>query len=336
MPFSEVYGHARPLDLLARSLGRGTLPPSLLFCGPDGVGKRLVARVVAQALNCLRRTGPTACGACAACRGSRRARTRRVSSIEPSDTGAIKIEPVRALITAAAYRPFEGRRRVVIVDDADRLTSDAQDALLKSLEEPGPSSVFILVSARPETLRPTVRSRCARVSFGRLSAEDVAKVLVERHHFTADEAHAIAAVADGSLGRALEAGSTGYLEARAAALSALRTAAGARRPGRGCRPPRDCCPASRRRPRDREALAARIIVIGSLLRDVALVTHGGRAGQLANGDLAADIEEMAPAFDVDRLLRGTRRRTGRWRRSGRNANVKVVAAWLAVNSVDCG
>jgi DNA polymerase-3 subunit delta' len=331
MPFSEVYGHARPLGLLARSLGRGTLPPSLLFCGPDGVGKRLVARLVAQALNCLSSNGTDSCGRCAACRRIAAGTHPDVFVEEPSDNGAIKIDPVRALITAAAYRPFEGRRRVIIFDAADRLNSDSQDALLKSLEEPGPSSVFILVSAKPETLRPTVRSRCARVSFGRLAAEEVARALVERHHFTLDEAHAIAAVADGSLGRALDAGSTGYLEARAAALSALRTAAAGASPKARLQAAAGLVPGKSTAAADREALAARIIVIGSLLRDLALVSQGGRTGHLANGDLAAEIEEMAPAFGVDRLLKGYAAADRALSALERNANVKVVAAWLAVN-----
>ncbi len=331
MPFSEVYGHARPLGLLARSLGRGTLPPSLLFCGPEGVGKRLVARAVAQALNCLSPDGPDACGRCAACRRIAAGTHPDVLVEEPTDTGVIKIDPVRALITAAAYRPFEGRRRVIIIDDADRLNSDSQDALLKSLEEPGPSSVFILVSSKPETLRPTVRSRCARVTFGRLTAEDVARALVERRHFTAHEAHAIAAVADGSLGRALEAGSTGYLEARAAALSALRAAAASASPRARLQAAAGLLPGKSTAAADREALSARITVIGSLLRDVALVSQGGQIGQLANGDLAAEIEEMVPAFGLDRLLAGYAAADRALAALGRNANVKVVAAWLAVN-----
>ncbi len=168
MPFSEVFGHAQPIERLTRALERGSLPPSLLFGGPDGVGKRLVARAVAQALNCLSPAAGDACGRCAACRRIAAGTHPDVLVAEPSDTGVIKIEPVRALVAAAAYRPFEGRRRVVIIDDADRLNVDAQDALLKSLEEPGPSTVFILVTAKPETLLPTVRSRCARVNFGRL------------------------------------------------------------------------------------------------------------------------------------------------------------------------
>ncbi len=331
MPFSEVYGHSRPLALLARSLGRASLPPSLLFCGPDGVGKRLVARAVAQALNCLSPAESDACGRCAACRRIAAGTHPDVLAEEPSETGVIKIEPVRALITAAAYRPFEGRRRVIIIDDADRLNSDSQDALLKSLEEPGPSSVFILVSSKPETLRPTVRSRCARVNFGRLAAETVAQALVERHHYTPDEAHAIAAIADGSLGRALAAGSANYLEARAAALAALRTAAGGASPKARLQAAAGLLPGKTTAAAEREALAARIVVIGSLLRDVALLSQGGRTGQLANGDLAAEIEAIAPAFGLDRLLQGYAAADRALTALERNANVKVVAAWLAVN-----
>jgi DNA polymerase-3 subunit delta' len=331
MPFSEVIGHVRPLGLLARSLGRGALPPSLLFSGPDGVGKRLVARAVAQALNCLSPNGFDGCGRCAACRRIAAGTHPDVVVEEPPDSGPIKVEPVRALIAAAAYRPFEGRRRVIVIDDADRLNVDAQDALLKSLEEPGPSSVFILVSSKPETLLPTVRSRCARVNFGRLLAGDIAQALVERHHYKAEEAHAVAAIADGSLGRALNAGSTGYLEARAAALSALRTAAAGASARARLQAASGLLTGKSSPAAERESLATRITLMGSLLRDLALVSQGGDAGRLANGDLAADLEELAPSFGCDRVLRG-------YEAAGRaiaaldgNANSKVVAAWLAVH-----
>lgn len=331
MPFSEVYGHARPLGLLARALGRGTLPPSLLFCGPDGVGKRLVARAVAQALNCLASDGPEACGRCVACRRIAAGKHPDVLVEEPSENGEILIEPVRALVTAAAYRPFEGRRRVIVIDDAETLRDDSQDALLKSLEEPGPSSVFILVTSKPDTLLPTVRSRCARVIFGRLSADEIARALVERHHHTPEEAHAIAASADGSLGRALAVGSEGYLEARAAALAALRTASAGASPKARLQAAAGLLAGKATAAAEREALGARVTALGSLLRDIALLSQGGGTGQLANGDLAAEIGDMAPAFDLDRVLRGHAAADRALAAIDRNANVKVVAAWLAVN-----
>ena len=85
--------------------------------------------------------------------------------VEPGDSGSIKIEQVRDVVDRARYRPFEGRRRVVIIDEADALVAAAQNALLKTLEEPPPSSVFILVTARPDVLLPTVRSRCPQLRF---------------------------------------------------------------------------------------------------------------------------------------------------------------------------
>src|SRR6185295_4762189 len=93
------------------------------------------------------------------------------------DTGSIKIEQVRSAIERAVFRPFEGRRRVTIIDEADALVDAAQNALLKTLEEPLPASVFILVTSRPDALLPTVRSRCAHLRFGRLQVAEVATVL---------------------------------------------------------------------------------------------------------------------------------------------------------------
>src|SRR3989442_1857183 len=179
MPFRDVVGHHRLRDLLRRSISGATLPPSLLFTGPSGVGKRLTAISVAQTLNCLK-SGDDACGQCAACTRIARGVHPDVVIVEPGESGAIKIDQVRDVVERANYRPFEGRRRVVIVDEADALVVPAQNALLKTLEEPPPSSMFILVTARPDVLLPTVRSRCPQLRFRPLAADDIATVLVAR------------------------------------------------------------------------------------------------------------------------------------------------------------
>ena len=173
MPFQEVLGHRRLLSLLSQAIARDTLTPSLIFSGPEGVGKRLTAVAVAQALNCsAAEAAPSrnadivfdACGKCPACRRIVRGTHPDVQTIEPGETGSIKIEQVRAAIDQAVFRPFEGRRRVTIIDHADGLVLAAQNALLKTLEEPLPSSVFILITSRPDTLLPTVRSRCCALA----------------------------------------------------------------------------------------------------------------------------------------------------------------------------
>src|SRR5262245_21762064 len=132
MPFRDIAGHRRILVLLARSIAASSLPPSLIFSGPAGPGKRKTAAAVAQALNCLRLSPDfDSCGECAACTRIARGVPPDVLLIEPGDTGSIKIDQVRDAIERSAYRPFEGRRRVVIIDDADALVAAAQNALLK-------------------------------------------------------------------------------------------------------------------------------------------------------------------------------------------------------------
>ena len=133
MPFRAITGHRPLLELLARATVRGTVPPSLIFAGPGGVGKRLTAVALAQALNCLRplpstpTDGHDACGECAACNRIARGVHADVLVIEPGDSGSIKVDQVREAIDRAAYRPFEGRRRVVVVDGADALVPDGAE-----------------------------------------------------------------------------------------------------------------------------------------------------------------------------------------------------------------
>src|SRR4029079_5871215 len=197
MPFRDVIGHRKLVSLVSRSIERHALPPSLVFAGPAGVGKRLVALSAAQALNCLDpRRNPRsdsmpfdACSVCAACTRIERGLHPDVVLLAPGDSGSIKVDPIRDVIDRSGYRPFEGRRRAVIIDEADALVPQAQNELLKTLEEPPPSSVFILVTARPDALLPTVLSRCPRLRFQQLGAEDVAAALI-RQGKKEEEGHA--------------------------------------------------------------------------------------------------------------------------------------------------
>src|SRR5471032_1239979 len=232
MPFRDVVGHVRLIDLLSRSVAGSTLPPSLLFAGLAGVGKHLAALAVAQALNCLdvkQLAGSgfkipgsevDACGV-----------DPVVLFVSPGDSVAIKIDQVRDIVDRAQYRPFEGRRRVVIIEDADALAPPAQNALLKTLEEPPPSSVFILVSSRPDVLLPTVLSRCPQLRFRPLSAADIATALMARGHNETD-ARAVAATADGSLGHALQESAGELVETRDLAQRVLENAAAQHDPAR--------------------------------------------------------------------------------------------------------
>jgi DNA polymerase III subunit delta' len=342
MPFRDLVGHRRLLGLLTRSIAHASLPPSLIFSGPQGVGKRLAATATAQALNCL---GPAteglpldACGNCPACRRISRGTHPDVLTLAPGETGSIKIEPVREAVDAAAYRPFEGRRRVVLIEEAEALVPAAQNALLKTLEEPRPASVFILITSMADTLLPTVRSRCSHLRFGRLTPAEVASVLMRDHGYVDADARAVAALADGSVGRALEARAAEYAGARRVAVEILAGASGgsdskarlesakaltARRSGPG-----GGAGAALRT--DREQVAVHLQTLSSLLRDLSILATGADTQLLANLDLESGLTTLARHFESSRAVRAFTAVDQAQDALERNVSPKVVADWLAL------
>jgi DNA polymerase-3 subunit delta' len=332
MPLRDVLGHNRLIALLKRSVAGASLPPSLLFAGPAGVGKRKTAVGLAQALNCLSPRDGDACGSCAACSRIARGVHPDVAILEPEDSGAIKIEAVRDVVDRAAYRPFEGRRRVVIIDNADALVPQAQNALLKTLEEPPPSSVFILVTARPDVLLPTVRSRCPQLRFRPLSAGDIAAALIARG---ADEreARAVAATANGSLGEALDAAGGDLVEAREVAHRVLARAGVERDPARRIELAKELlAKTGSGGAADREQLSSYLRAMASLLRDAEILSTGADAGVLANVDARPALERLASTYQRDRGVRAFEAVDQALVALAppRNAGVKIVADWVVL------
>jgi DNA polymerase-3 subunit delta' len=329
---SSILGHRRLLPLLRQAVARGRVPQSLLFAGPEGVGKRTVAVALAQALNCPTRIaagGDDACGRCPVCLRIARGQFTDVVRLDRGDHASIKIEPLRErVLDVVGYRPFEGARRVFIIDNADDLTEQAQDALLKTLEEPPPSATLMLVTAFPDSLRPTIQSRCRRLRFGPLVEEDVVRVLVERAGIDAAKAKTLATVSAGSVSRALAAAGDDLEEDRGAALAVITAAHAGRLDGR-LRAATDLAQFDAKTRRAREALGARLSVVGSLLRDLALLSTRS-AVPLANADFQAQLERCVAGFDPDRLEQGFAAITEAERALDGNASPKIVADWIAV------
>jgi DNA polymerase-3 subunit delta' len=327
MPFKDIIGHAPVVALLRQAVRRGRVPQSLLIAGPEGVGKRAIALALAQAVNCPRQKDGDACGTCSACTRIARNQFSDVVVIDKGDDASIKIRTVRErLLDVIGYRPFEGARRVYIIDPADALTREAQDALLKTLEEPPAAAVLILTSAYPDTLLPTIQSRCRRIRCGLLTEGDVARVLVERIGVDRATAPILAAASGGSVARAIAERSGAFEADRDAALEFLS----AQRGGIAQRLKAAAALAAHgTKRRDREALVTRLAIVQTLLRDLAALGIAGQVA-LANADLTGPLEALTPVFGLERASDAYAAVARAEAALDRNASPKIVADWLAL------
>nr|HPN66588.1 DNA polymerase III subunit delta' [Candidatus Omnitrophota bacterium] len=181
MPFNSVIGQELAVDLLKRSISDGRLAHAYLFIGPEGTGKSLLARIFAQALNCENK-GADPCGECVSCRKIEGGIHPDVVAVVPEGKSVqIGIEPVRRMEASMSLKPYEGRTKVFIVDGADRMTEEAANSLLKTLEEPPKDTVMVLLASNMFKLQPTIVSRCQKVLFHPLGERSIMKELIERY-----------------------------------------------------------------------------------------------------------------------------------------------------------
>ena len=198
---TEVLGQDHVVRALTGAIREGRLHHAFLFCGPRGTGKTSTARILAKMVNCEQ--GPTAepCGLCSQCVSIREGTHLDVVEIDAASHGGV--EDARELREKAPTAPVQGREKVYIIDEAQRLSREAFDALLKVFEEPPAGVRFVLATTEPHKMPPTIVGRCQRFDFRRLSMEQLADHLAdiaEREGVTLERsaAHAIARQAEGS------------------------------------------------------------------------------------------------------------------------------------------
>ncbi len=211
MPFSDIIGQAGPKKKIRTAVAHETIGHAYLFSGDDGIGKHLMALRFAQALSCETPPSsaqPDSCGHCRACQQIAAATHPDLLLIEPEREKAnpqIKIDQVRAIERHMIYRPLLSARKICVIDDADRLTISAANALLKTLEDPPDHSLFILVTSQPYRLPATVRSRCLTLRFSSTTSEQCEGMLALRRTMPPDDAKFLSRIAGNRIGIALEA-----------------------------------------------------------------------------------------------------------------------------------
>ena len=237
--FSTIIGNDEVKESLRHLLVSGRMPGSLLFTGEEGIGKKLFALELAKTMNCRTRVGVEACDECSACKRISRStfppfgkddddKARLIWS-EHADVAMarpykniIRVPVMRELEREANFRPFEGAARVFIVEDADNMNDQASNALLKTLEEPPPTSHLILTTSNPTALLPTIRSRCQTIRFAPIPREAIETFLIEEKKLPAADAQLLSRTSGGSLGRALGTDIDTYRERRDSMLDVLR------------------------------------------------------------------------------------------------------------------
>ncbi len=197
MEFSAA-GHDHQKHLLSSLVEKGKLPHALLFAGPRGVGKRTIAVELVKNLFCKE---GSACETCRECRNV-------TSGLHPDFThlsgeASIKIDELRAIMKEVYEPPYSAPVRAVLIDNAERMTHEAANALLKTLEEPPPSNLFVLVSSREQEIPLTVRSRCMRLGFGPLSTEHLRQYFEGVLQLDGQKAQVLAAISNGSIASGL-------------------------------------------------------------------------------------------------------------------------------------
>ncbi len=202
MSFSKIIGQGQAIMLLRRAIETGRLPHALLFIGPKGVGRFSTAITLAKALNCLEGMKGDCCDRCVACIKITKAIHPDVHLVCP-EGATLKIDQIRNLAQEATLRPYEGRRKVFILDQAETMTEQAQNALLKTLEEPPGVTLLVLIAPEASALLPPIASRCSQIRFVPLPESAIAARLQDEG-CDEGEAHLLASLAGGSLGRAQE------------------------------------------------------------------------------------------------------------------------------------
>ena len=308
--FDELIGNSRVKAVLKRMLVNDRLPGAMLFTGEEGIGKKLFALEIARALNCRTPKDHEACGVCSSCVRIRKLNyptrddadewTQLIWTDHP-DVGLVvapkrvlRVEQMRQIEKEANFRPFEGKARVFLIDEADKLNDASANALLKVLEEPPRTSYLILITARPAMLLPTILSRCQMIRFSPLAPAEIETHLV-KNDIDKKTARLRARAAGGSMGRALSGDLVTFTSQRKAMLKVLNALVLSEDRAQLLRSAEQLNEAQYK-----DEFEERLDVLETLIRDAWMLSLGVDTSRIVNEDLSTELKEIAQKINPGR------------------------------------
>jgi DNA polymerase-3 subunit delta' len=309
--FDKLIGNHHVKEILQRMIGARRVPNSLLFVGADGVGKREFALETAKSFACQNPTPRgEACDRCGACVRAEKFNfpnskdkddNEKIFFSEHPDIGLIRqagkfitVNQMRELEQESNYRPYEAAARFFLIDEAEKMNDAAANALLKTLEEPSPTSHIFLISARPAALLPTIRSRCQTLRFAPVEAKQIEGFLEGKKQFSVADAALLSKLAGGSIGRALNLDLAKFRERREAMLKVLESLTA--RPNRAAllKTAEEICDA-----KNKDYYEEFLEILETLIHDIWTLRLG--KAEIVNVDLKTELEKLSDIADSKRL-----------------------------------
>lgn len=310
--FDDLIGNNNIKAILTRLAIDGRVPHSLLFAGKEGVGKKEFALEAARSLVCKSATGNGPCGKCNSCKrvgkfifpkADDKDEHKKVIFSEHPDVGIvvpygrnILVDAVRDLEREANFRPFEAGARVFIVDDAEKMNDAASNALLKTLEEPPPTTYIFLITSQVDSLLATTRSRCQVLRFAPVSAQVIENHLTSKRNLGREDALLCARLANGGVGRALSIDLNAFRSQREAMLSVLRAIIVDHNGPATLRISERMNDAA-----NKDRFEETLDIMQTLVHDVWLVRLGSSGEKLVNCDIESDLATLANGIEAPRL-----------------------------------
>lgn len=204
MSFKDIIGQEKAVNILLKSLKEDNVSPSYIFIGSEGVGKKFTAIEFAKTINCLNlNNNLESCNTCHTCNKINKQCCPDLKIVEPIK-GSIRIEQIRELRREIDLKPFENRKKIYIIENAEKMTIEASNCLLKTIEEPPEYAILILICMNIDSILPTIISRCQLIKFRLIDSSKIRKILLKKIDLEESKAELVSRLAQGSIGRAFK------------------------------------------------------------------------------------------------------------------------------------